>query len=146
MVSIIRVLVAAATATTLVVGPSGPALAGGAGGHGPATGPAPGAPGVDEQYLPADKSGFGTVDDDRQQGVVDRAEGAAGSARSTTRTSARPSARALEFVVADGRGHAVRAGDGAGGCGRSSPTSAACRYRQSFTDRAGALAAHRRAT
>ena len=41
--------------------PATPAAARGAAAQTPATGAAPGAPGAEEQYLPADKSGFGTA-------------------------------------------------------------------------------------
>ena len=100
MVSIIRVLVAAATATTLVVGPSGPALAGGGPAGRPATGPAPGAPGIDQQYLPADKSGFVTsaTTGSTVWVTVQRAGGLGEIFYPDLGT---PSARALQFVVAD---------------------------------------------
>ena len=55
MVPLTRTLVVMATSAALVLGPIVPSQAD------PVSGPAPGAPGVDEQFLPADKSGFGTA-------------------------------------------------------------------------------------
>lgn len=64
----------------------------------PATGPAPGAPGVDQQYLPADKSGLLTsrTRDSRVWATVQR-EGGLGEIFYPTIGG--PSARSLSFVV-----------------------------------------------
>ena len=69
---------------------------------------APGAPGIDQQYLPADKSGLITsrTPESKVWATVQK-EGGLGEVFYPTLGS--PSVRALEFVVADGRGHAVRA-------------------------------------
>jgi glucoamylase len=69
-------------------------------------GPAPGAPGVDEQYLPADKSGLITshTTTSKVWATVQR-EGGLGEIFYPTIGG--PSARALRFVVADRHGHAT---------------------------------------
>src|SRR5690349_901855 len=73
-------------------------------------GAAPGAPGVDEQYLPADKVGFGTpAGTGSKVWFTVQKTGGLGEIYHPDLNS--PAARALWFVVADGRGHAVRAGD-----------------------------------
>jgi glucoamylase len=74
-----------------------------------AQGPAPGAPGTDEQYLPADKSGVGTsaTRASRVWFTVQK-EGGLGEVYFPTADAA--SARALQFVVGD-RGRAVPAND-----------------------------------
>jgi glucoamylase len=70
--------------------------------------PAPGAPGVDQQYLPADKSGLITsrTTGSKVWATVQK-EGGLGEIFYPSIGS--PAARALEFVVADRPGHAVRA-------------------------------------
>ncbi|MEV0713095.1 glycoside hydrolase family 15 protein [Asanoa sp. NPDC050611] len=69
---------------------------------------APGAPGVDEQFLPADKSGFGTSTTlGSKVWLTVQKEGGLGELYYPDLST--PSARTLDFVVADGRGHAVRA-------------------------------------
>src|SRR3954451_4423226 len=101
--------------------------------QGPATGPAPGAPGIVEQALPADKSGFGTSTARTSKvWFTVQKEGGLGELFSPTIDA--PSARALEFVVTDRRGHAVRAGD----ADRVTTTLTDTRsltYRQTFTER-----------
>jgi glucoamylase len=131
VVSFIRKLAIAATGAALVLGPIAPAQAG------PATGPAPGAPGADEQFLPADKSGFGTATALASKvWLTVQKEGGLGEIFYPDLSS--PGARALEFVVADGRGHAVRARDGAHVSVRTVLTDHhSLSYRQTFADRAG---------
>src|SRR4051794_8157905 len=100
-----------------------------------APGAAPGAPGVDEQYLPADKSGFGTSTT-RASTVwfTVQKEGGLGEVFYPRIDS--PSARALEFVVADRRGHAVRANEAAAvRTDLTDPRSLS--YRQTFAERHG---------
>jgi glucoamylase len=99
------------------------------------TSAAPGAPGVDEQYLPADKSGFGTATTAASPvWFTVQKEGGLGEVYYPTIGS--PGARALEFVVADRRGHAVRAGDVAEV--RTTLTGErSLSYRQTFTERSG---------
>src|SRR3954452_7071681 len=59
--SLLRPLIAGAVGTLLVSGVAAPAWAGGPAGATPHPGgAAPGAPGIDEQYLPATKSGVVT--------------------------------------------------------------------------------------
>jgi glucoamylase len=125
--------VAGVVAAVLAAGAAGPAVAGGPA----ATGPAPGAPGVDEQYLPADKSGVGTsaTTDSKVWLTVQRAGGLGEVYYPDLGT---PGARALQFAVSDGR-RAVLAADAArvrtelvDGHGAQSLT-----YRQTFTERAG---------
>ncbi|WP_433360904.1 glycoside hydrolase family 15 protein [Actinoplanes sp. CA-142083] len=75
-------------------------------GLGPVAGAAPGAPGVDEQYLPADKAGLVTsrTTTSKVWATVQR-EGGLGEIFYPTIGG--PSARALRFVVADRHGHAT---------------------------------------
>jgi glucoamylase len=101
----------------------------------PATGAAPGAPGADEQYLPADKSGFGTSRT-RVSKVWFTVQKEGGLGEIYYPTVDAPAARTLQFVVADGRGHAVRANDAA--VVRTTLTdSQSLSYRQTFTERGG---------
>jgi glucoamylase len=90
---------------------------------------------VDEQYLPADKSGFGTARTAASKvWFTVQKEGGLGEIYYPTIDA--PAARTLQFVVADGRGHAVRANDAA----RVSTTltdSQSLSYRQTFVERAG---------
>jgi glucoamylase len=99
------------------------------------TGPAPGAPGVDEQYLPADKSGFGTARTTASKVwfTVQR-EGGLGEIYYPGIDS--PAARALQFVVSDRRGHAVRA-DTAANVRTTMTDHRSLSYRQTFTERSG---------
>jgi glucoamylase len=70
--------------------------------------PAPGAPGIDQQYLPADKAGLVTSHTTASTvWATVQKEGGLGEIYYPTIDG--PSARALQFVIA-GRGHAVRAG------------------------------------
>ncbi|MEV4705095.1 glycoside hydrolase family 15 protein [Actinoplanes sp. NPDC049316] len=96
---------------------------------------APGAPGTDEQYLPADKSGFGTSATTASPvWFTVQKEGGLGEIYYPTIGS--PSARTLDFVIADRHGHAVRAGAAADvRTDLTDPRSLS--YRQTFTDRAG---------
>ena len=111
------------------------ALPAGAVARAPATGAAPGAPGVDEQYLPADKSGFGTARTTASKvWFTVQKEGGLGEIYYPTIDA--PAARTLQFVVADGRGHAVRVNDAARV--RTTLTdSQSLSYRQTFTERRG---------
>jgi glucoamylase len=101
-----------------------------------ATGAAPGAPGVDEQFLPADKSGFGTsTTAGSKVWLTVQREGGLGEVYYPDLST--PSARTLDFVVADRRGHAVRAA--AAARVRTTLTDGrSLSYRQTFTDRGGA--------
>jgi glucoamylase len=95
---------------------------------------APGAPGVDEQYLPADKSGFGTsTTTSSPVWFTVQREGGLGEIYYPTIGS--PGARALEFVVADRHGHAVRAAAADVRTTLTDPRSLS--YRQTFTERSG---------
>src|SRR3954454_21823371 len=101
----------------------------------PVTGAAPGAPGAVEQALPADKSGFGTSTT-RASRVWFTVQKEGGLGEIFAPTVDAPSARALQFVVADRHGHAVRAGDAANV--RTDLTDPrGLSYRQTFTDRGG---------
>jgi glucoamylase len=102
----------------------------------PSGGAAPGAPGIDEQYLPADKSGFGTATATASKvWFTVQKEGGLGEVFAPTVDA--PSARSLQFVVADRAGHAVRAGDAADV--RTTLTDRrSLSYRQTFTERGGA--------
>lgn len=99
-------------------------------------GAAPGAPGTDEQYLPADKSGFGTSTTTASKvWLTVQQHGGLGEIYYPRIDS--PGARAMQFVIADRGAHsAVRAGDTADvqtvlTDGRS------LSYRQTFTERSG---------
>ncbi|MEV7623962.1 glycoside hydrolase family 15 protein [Actinoplanes sp. NPDC089786] len=96
---------------------------------------APGAPGVDEQYLPADKAGFGTATGTRSKvWFTVQKEGGLGEIYYPRIDS--PSARALEFMVADRRGHAVRVNEAA--TVRTTQTDPrSLSYRQTFTEKHG---------
>ncbi|AGL17143.1 glycoside hydrolase family 15 protein [Actinoplanes sp. N902-109] len=99
-----------------------------------ASGAAPGAPGVDEQYLPADKSGLGTTTTTASRvWFTVQKEGGLGEVYYPTVGS--PSTRALEFVVADRRGHAVRA-NAAATVRTTLIDERSLSYRQTFTERA----------
>ncbi|WP_199509455.1 glycoside hydrolase family 15 protein [Nucisporomicrobium flavum] len=102
---------------------------------GAVTAPAPGAPGTDEQYLPADKSGFGTSTTAASPvWFTVQKEGGLGEIYYPTIGS--PSARALDFVIADRHGHAVRAGAAAAvRTDLTDPRSLS--YQQTFTERSG---------
>jgi len=101
----------------------------------PAGGPAPGAPGVDEQYLPADKSGLGTAMSTSST-VWFTVQKSGGLGEIFYPDIGSPSARALSFVVADRDGHAARAGDVADvRTGLADERSLS--FRQTFTERRG---------
>ncbi|MCU7727014.1 glycoside hydrolase family 15 protein [Actinoplanes sp. KI2] len=89
---------------------------------------APGAPGVDQQYLPADKAGLVTSHSatSRVWATVQR-DGGLGEIFYPTIDA--PSARALRFVVADRHGHAWLAS----GAATALVDSHSLRYRQTFT-------------
>jgi glucoamylase len=98
-------------------------------------GEAPGAPGVDQQYLPADKSGLVTSHTTRSPvWATVQKEGGLGEIFYPSIDA--NSARALQFVVADGHGHAVLANDAA--TVRTELTDGrSLSYRQTFTERSG---------
>src|SRR4051812_31940129 len=100
-----RPLVACLVSTLLVVAPATPA-------HAAATGAAPGGPGVAENFLPADKSGLATSTSTASNvWLTVQREGGLGEIYYPDLGT--PSARTLQFVVADRHGHAVRAQDAA---------------------------------
>jgi glucoamylase len=101
----------------------------------PRAGTAPGAPGADEQFLAADKSGFGTATTPASKvWFTVQKEGGLGEIFYPGIDS--PAARALQFVVSDRRGHAVRAEEAA--TVRTVLTDQrSLSYRQTFTERAG---------
>jgi len=101
----------------------------------PAGGAAPGAPGVDEQYLPADKVGLGTSTTTGST-VWFTVQKSGGLGEIFYPTIDSPSARALTFVVADRQGHAERAGDVAD-VRASLADERSLSFRQEFTERRG---------
>jgi glucoamylase len=129
MDSLARVLIAAVTGATLLLTPAAPAPA-----AAPA-GAAPGAPGIAENFLPADKSGFATSTTTASRvWLTVQKEGGLGEIYYPDLST--PSARALQFVVADRNGHAVRANDAA--AVRTDIVDAtSLSYQQTFTERAG---------
>jgi glucoamylase len=134
--SLARLLVVGVIGVASVAVPAAPALATtSVGAQIPRTGVAPGAPGVDEQYLPADKSGFGTARTTASKvWFTVQKEGGLGEIFYPTIDS--PAARALQFIVADRRGHAVRASDAAVRTTLTDRRSLS--FRQTFTERTGA--------
>ena len=127
-----RTLIAFLISTLLVLAPATSAHAAG---QAPATGAAPGGPGLVENFLPADKSGIAT-----STGVAStvwltvQREGGLGEIYYPDLST--PSARALQFVVADRHGHAVRVQDAA----RVDTTladPASLTYQQTFRERTG---------
>src|SRR3954454_22273419 len=104
-----RSLVTVVVGALMISGGAAPALAAGASSSGPpAGGTAPGAPGVDEQYLPATKSGVGTSTT-RASRVWLTVQRTGGLGEVFYPTADAPAARTTQFVVADGHGGAVRA-------------------------------------
>jgi len=100
-----RTLVASLICTVLVIAPATSASA-----ADPAS--APGGPGLAENFLPADKSGVGTSTSmDSTVWLTVQREGGLGEIYYPDLGT--PSARTLQFVVADRRGRAVRAQDAA---------------------------------
>ncbi|WP_067499407.1 glycoside hydrolase family 15 protein [Actinoplanes sp. TFC3] len=101
----------------------------------PAGPDAPGAPGVDEQYLPADKSGFGTSATTASP-VWFTVQKQGGLGEIFYPTVGSPAVRTLDFVVADHKGHAVQAKDAA--TVRTQLTDErSLSFRQTFTERSG---------
>jgi glucoamylase len=128
-------LIVTLVGTTLAAEPAN-ATAGPAGGAAPgALGTAPGAPGVDEQFLPADKSGFATSTTPASRAwLTVQRDGGLGEIYYPDLGT--PAARTLDFVVADRRGRAVRAA--AAARVRTDLTDErSLSYRQTFTDRSG---------
>jgi glucoamylase len=99
--------------------------------------PAPGAPGADEQYLPADKAGLITSRSTASNvWATVQAEGGLGEIFYPTLGG--PSARALRFVVADRHGHAVLATSSPQVTVRTTGTDErSLSFRQTFTARDG---------
>jgi glucoamylase len=118
--------------TAVAIVGAAPAVAGAAP---PGGGAAPGAPGVDEQYLPADKAGFGTATSTGST-VWFTVQKSGGLGEIFYPTIDAPAARALSFVVADRHGHAVRAGDAAE-VRTTLADERSLRYRQVLTERGG---------
>jgi glucoamylase len=123
-----RVLVAALTASTIVLTTGGRALAG-------PDGAAPGAPGITENFLPADKSGIETSTTTASTvWLTVQKEGGLGEIYYPDLST--PSGRTLQFVVADPQRHSVRANEAATvrtDLGDGSSLS----YRQTFTEHSG---------
>jgi len=134
--SLLRPLIAGAVGTLLVSGVAAPAWAGGPAGATPHPGgAAPGAPGIDEQYLPATKSGVvtSTTTASRVWLTVQRT---GGLGEVFYPTADAPAARTTQFVVADGHGGAVRA-EQAADVRTTLVDRASLTYRQSFAERHG---------
>jgi glucoamylase len=128
---VIAAVIAAGAVSTTATAAAAPPAAAATGA--PATGAAPGAPGVDEQYLPADKSGFGTARTTASKvWFTVQKEGGLGEIYYPTIDA--PAARALQFVVSDGHGHAVRA-EAAADVRTTLTDSHSLSYRQTFTAR-----------
>jgi glucoamylase len=124
---VVTVAGAAVASASIRPAQAGPATA--------ATGAAPGAPGVDEQFLPADKSGVGTSTTlAGKTWLTVQKEGGLGEIYYPDLGT--PSARTLDFVVADRHGHAVRAADAAR-VQTVLTDDRSLSYQQTFTDRAG---------
>ncbi len=103
--SLSRRFVAGVVGTLVVSGVAAPAW----GLQPPSTGgPAPGAPGIDEQYLPATKSGVGTSTTTASP-VWLTVQKTGGLGEVFYPTADAPAARTTQFVVADKHGGAVRA-------------------------------------
>src|SRR5688572_173212 len=131
----IRALVAALTAVATVGVAPVAATAAPAPPSPPAGGAAPGAPGIDEQYLPADKAGFGTATSTRSTTWF-TVQKSGGLAEIFYPDLGSPAARSLSFVVADRRGSAVRAGDAAE-VRTTVADERSLSYQQTFTERGG---------
>src|SRR2546423_7591669 len=126
-----RLFVAGLTGAVLVLAPVAPAHATG----GPSGTGAPGAPGIAENFLPADKSGFATATTTTSTvWLTVQKEGGLGEIYYPDLGT--PSARTLQFVVSDRHGHAVRAQDAAR-VTTDLTDPAGLSYRQTFTERAG---------
>jgi|SoiMethySBSTD1v2_1073268.scaffolds.fasta_scaffold27242_5 glucoamylase len=122
------VLAAALTVALIGVTPGGAMAV-------PAGGAAPGAPGVDEQYLPADKVGLGTSTTTGST-VWFTVQKSGGLGEIFYPAIDSPSARALTFVVADSHGHADRAGEVAD-VRTTLADERSLSFRQEFTERHG---------
>ena len=140
--SLSRPLVAGVVGTLLISGAAAPAWAGtrAAPSTGPSTGPsagtaAPGAPGVDEQYLPATKSGVGTSTTTASR-VWLTVQKTGGLGEIFYPTADAPASRTTQFVVADRRGGAVRA-EQAADVRTVLADPASLTYRQVLTERHG---------
>jgi glucoamylase len=99
--------------------------------------PAPGGPGADEQYLPADKAGLITAHTTTSK-VWATVQASGGLGEIFHPTLGGPSARALRFVVADRNGHAVLASASPAVTVRTTLTDErSLSFRQTFTARDG---------
>ena len=133
--SLVRPLITAVVVSLLAAGATAPVSAAARAG-GPASGDAaPGGPGVDEQYLPATKSGVGTstTTASRVWFTVQR-PGGLGEVFYPSADS--PAARTTQFVVADQHGGAVRA-EQAATVRTTLADSASLSFRQTFAERHG---------
>ncbi|HYJ76277.1 MAG TPA: glycoside hydrolase family 15 protein [Kineosporiaceae bacterium] len=129
------IVVAGVVGALLVSGAAAPAWA-----SAPATarhpaGAAPGAPGVDEQYLPATKSGVGTSTTTASK-VWLTVQRTGGLGEVFYPTADAPASRTTQFVVTDGHGGAVRA-EQAADVRTALVDPASLTYRQTFAERHG---------
>ncbi|MEU4420170.1 glycoside hydrolase family 15 protein [Actinoplanes sp. NPDC024001] len=97
--------------------------------------PPPPGPGIDQQYLPAAKTGFLTSADTRSK-VWATVQGSGGLGEIFYPDIGAPSARALQFVLAGPDGRAVRAEEAAA-VTTSLTSDRSLSYRQVFTERSG---------
>jgi glucoamylase len=132
LVAIVSLALAALTVLPAV---AGTVAAPGAVDPAPATGPAPGAPGAATAFLPATKSGFGTAYN-RTSKVWFTVQKQGGLGEIFSPDVSSPAARALQFVVADRNGHAVRASTAAHVRTDLSDEHSLA-YRQTFTEKSG---------
>ena len=132
----VRPLIAGVVGTLLAVGLAAPVRADdAAAGRAPSGGAAPGAPGVDEQYLPAMKSGVGTSTTTASR-VWLTVQSTGGLGEVFYPTADAPASRTTQFVVADGHGHAVRA-EQAADVRTTLPDPSSLTFGQTFTERHG---------
>jgi glucoamylase len=132
--SLSRRFVAGVVGTLVVSGVAAPAWASSPPTTG-AGGPAPGAPGIDEQYLPATKSGVGTSTTTASP-VWLTVQKTGGLGEVFYPTADAPAARTTQFVVADRHGGAVRA-EQAADVRTTLVDPASLTYRQTFHERHG---------
>ena len=130
-----RPLAIATVGVALLAIPIAPSLAGTGHAPPPVVGAAPGAPGTTVGLLPATKSGIGTAQSlDSKVWFTLQADGGLGEVFYPDISS--PAARALQFVVADSDGHAVRVNEAADV--RTDYTDQrSLAYRQTFTEKSG---------
>ncbi|MGZ4650553.1 MAG: glucoamylase, partial [Kineosporiaceae bacterium] len=139
--SLSRPLAAGVVGALLMSGAAAPAWAGSSTAVSPpaagpdAAGAAPGAPGIDEQYLPATKSGVATSTTSASR-VWLTVQRSGGLGEVFYPTADAPAARTTQFVVADGQGGAVRA-EQAADVRTALVDPASLTYRQTFAERHG---------